>query len=89
MSSPKKPCLLQGFYTSEFDLSEFYSNKYSIGISYTDIFTKMHIWRFYMKNADLRYSHYTRNHKGFSQRHTKITFIFTYLFNKLENRFET
>lgn len=51
----------QDFYTSDFDLSDFDSNKYSIGISYTDIFTKMHIWKFYMKNADLRYSHYDRS----------------------------
>ncbi len=51
----------QDFYTSDYDLSGFNNNKYSIGISYTDIFTKLHLWKFYMKNADLRYSHYDRS----------------------------
>ena len=49
------------FYTSDYDLSELNSNQVGFGISYTDIFTKGHIWKFRIKNIDLKYSHYQRN----------------------------
>lgn len=49
------------FYTSDYDLSEFNSNQFSFGITYTDIFTERHIWKFGLKSIDLNYSHYSRN----------------------------
>lgn len=49
------------FYTSDYDLSKFDSNQFGFGISYTDIFTKGKIWKFGLKNVDLKYSNYKRN----------------------------
>ena len=49
------------FYTSDYDLSAFTSNQYSIGLSYTDIFTKFNIWKLNLKKVDLRYSYYERD----------------------------
>lgn len=49
------------FYTSDYDLSEFSSNQYGVGITYTDIFTKAHIWLFGLKSVDFRYDYYQRN----------------------------
>ena len=49
------------FYTSDYDLSKFNSNQYSLGISYTDIFTKRRIWKLGLKSVDLKYSNYERN----------------------------
>ncbi len=49
------------FYTSDYDLSEFDANQYGFGISYTDIFTKTKIWKFGLKNIDLRYHQYDRS----------------------------
>ena len=49
------------FYTSDYDLSEFNSNQYGFGISYTDIFTKRKIWKLGLKSVDLKYSNYKRN----------------------------
>jgi hypothetical protein len=49
------------FYTSDYDLSEFNSNQFGFGISYTDIFTKRRIWKFGLKSVDLNYSNYKRN----------------------------
>jgi len=49
------------FYTSDYDLSAFNSNQYGIGITYTDIFTKAHIWLFGLKSVDFRYDYYQRN----------------------------
>jgi len=51
----------QEFYTSDFDLSDFNANQYGFGIKYTDIFTKLHIWKFNLKSAELKYSHYDRS----------------------------
>lgn len=51
----------QEFYTSDYDLSSFDSNQYGFGIRYTDIFTKSHIWKLHLKQADLKYSHYDRS----------------------------
>lgn len=49
------------FYTSDYDLSTFNANQYGLGISYTDIFTNMKIWKFGLKNLDIRFNHYDRN----------------------------
>lgn len=49
------------YYTSDYDLSGFNANQYNIGISYKDIFTKMHIWKFGLKSIDLKFSHYNRS----------------------------
>ncbi|GAB4159111.1 MAG: DUF3570 domain-containing protein [Winogradskyella sp.] len=49
------------FYTSDFDLSKYSSNQFGFGISYTDIFTKAHVWKFGLKSVDLKYYKYDRN----------------------------
>ncbi|MBT3871211.1 MAG: DUF3570 domain-containing protein [Flavobacteriaceae bacterium] len=49
------------YYTSDYDLSEFDANQYGFGVSYTDIFTKAHIWKFGIKNIDLRFNQYNRS----------------------------
>ena len=49
------------FYTSDYDLSEFYANQYGFGILYTDIFTNFHIWQFGLKSAEIKYNYYQRN----------------------------
>lgn len=49
------------FYTSDYDLSEYSANQFGIGVSYTDIFTKAHIWKFGIKSIDLKFYHYDRN----------------------------
>ncbi len=49
------------FYTSDNDLSEFNSNQFGFGVSYTDIFTKRRIWKLGLKSVDLKYSNYKRN----------------------------
>lgn len=49
------------FYTSDYDLSDFNANQYGFGISYTDIFTKMNLWKFGLKSIDLRFRQYERN----------------------------
>jgi len=49
------------FYTSDYDLSEFDANQYGFGVSYTDIFTKAHVWKFGIKNIDLRFHQYDRS----------------------------
>jgi len=49
------------FYTSDYDLSEFNAHQYGLGVSYTDIFTKMHIWKFGIKSLDLEFNQYQRN----------------------------
>lgn len=49
------------FYTSDYDLSEFYANQYGFGITYTDIFTNSHIWIFGLKSIDLKLNYYERD----------------------------
>lgn len=49
------------FYTSDFDLSEYNANQYSLGASYTDIFTKLRIWKLGLKSIDLKYTQYDRD----------------------------
>lgn len=51
----------QHYYTSDYDLSKYSANQYGFGVSYTDIFTKAHIWKFGLKSVDLKYYHYDRN----------------------------
>ncbi len=53
--------ILDNFYTSDYDLSTFNSNQYGLGIRYTDIFTKSHIGKLRLKQANLKYSNYQRN----------------------------
>lgn len=49
------------YYTSDYDLSKFNATQLGFGISYTDIFTKTHIWKFGLKSIDLKYNNYKRN----------------------------
>ena len=49
------------FYTSDFDLSKFSANQYGIGISYNDIFSSAHLWKFGLKSIDFKYNNYQRN----------------------------
>lgn len=51
----------QEFYTSDYDLSDFDANQYGFGVSYTDIFTTFHIWKFGLKSIDLRFNQYERS----------------------------
>jgi hypothetical protein len=51
----------QQFYTSDYDLSNFNANQYGFGIKYTDIFTKLHVWKLHLKNINLKYNHYDRS----------------------------
>ena len=49
------------YYTSDYDLSAFSANQYGMAMRYTDIFTKAKIWKFGLKNLELRYNHYQRS----------------------------
>lgn len=49
------------YYTSDYDLSTFNANQYGFGVTYTDIFTSAKIWKFGLKNIDLRFNHYKRS----------------------------
>lgn len=49
------------FYTSDYDLSKYNSNQYGFGISYTDIFNDINIYKLGLKSIDLKYNHYTRD----------------------------
>lgn len=49
------------FYTSDYDLSKYSANQFSFGASYTDIFTKFHIWKLGLKSIDLKYTQYDRD----------------------------
>ena len=51
----------QQFYTSDYDLASFNANQYGLGLKYTDVFTKMHIWKLHLKSAELKYNHYNRS----------------------------
>src|SRR5690606_32105874 len=53
------------YYTSDYDLSKFNSGQYGLGLTYTDIFTNLHIGKFGLKSVDVKYMYYTRN-IGFS-----------------------
>ncbi|MEY8849084.1 DUF3570 domain-containing protein [Psychroserpens sp. XS_ASV72] len=49
------------FYTSDYDLSNYSANQFGLGLTYTDIFTKFHIWRFGLKSIDAKFTQYDRN----------------------------
>ncbi len=49
------------YYTSDYDLSGFRANQYGMGVSYTDIFTRLHIFQFGLKRIDLKFYNYSRN----------------------------
>ena len=49
------------FYTSDYDLSKSESHQYGLGVKYTDIFTKLKIFKLGLKSLDLRYAYYKRN----------------------------
>jgi hypothetical protein len=49
------------FYTSDFDLSNYNANQIGFGVSYVDIFSKAHIWKFGIKSIDVKYYRYDRN----------------------------
>nr|WP_124591049.1 DUF3570 domain-containing protein [Tenacibaculum discolor] len=49
------------FYTSDYDLSKYSSNQFGFGVSYTDIFSKAHIWKFGLKSIDVKFYKYDRN----------------------------
>ena len=49
------------FYTSDYDLSKYSANQFGMGLSYTDIFTKMHIWKLGLKSIDLKFYKYDRD----------------------------
>lgn len=49
------------FYTSDPDLAKFISQQYSIALNYNDIFNDIHIDKFGLKNANLKFSHYLRS----------------------------
>ena len=51
----------QEFYTSDFDLFSFDAHQYGIGIRYTDIFTKLKIFKLGLKSIDLRFQQYDRS----------------------------
>lgn len=51
----------QEFYTSDYDLSEYQANQLGFGVSYTDIFTQLHIWEFGLKSIDLKFYKYDRD----------------------------
>jgi hypothetical protein len=49
------------FYTSDYDLSEFKSDQYGIGVNYTDPFAECKIWNFGLKSIDFKYCYYERD----------------------------
>jgi len=49
------------YYTSDYDLSKYSANQFGMGVSYTDIFTKMHIWKLGLKSIDLKFYQYDRD----------------------------
>jgi len=64
------------FYTSDYDLSEYSANQFGFGVSYTDIFTKMHIWKFGLKSIDVKFYQYDRD-SSFSSSIISAGFKFT------------
>ena len=49
------------YYTSDYDLSKFHSEQYSLAFNYTDIFTRHSILSMKFKNANVKFSYYTRS----------------------------
>ncbi len=48
------------YYTSDYDLSKFTAHQYGIGLKYTDVLSKIKLWKIGLKSIELRYSHYER-----------------------------
>lgn len=63
------------YYTSDYDLSEYNANQFGMGITYTDIFTKLRIWKIGLKQIDLKYDHYKRN-SGLTASIASLSFTF-------------
>lgn len=63
------------YYTSDYDLSEYNANQFGIGITYTDIFTKLRIWKVGLKQIDLKFDHYKRN-SGLNANIASLAFTF-------------
>jgi len=53
------------YYTSDYDLSKFKSMQYGFGITYTDIFSKSHVFNFGLNTIDFKYTNYKRD-SGFN-----------------------
>ena len=51
----------EDYYTSDYDLSTYSANQIGFGVSYSDIFTKSHLWKFGLKTIDLKFYKYDRN----------------------------
>jgi hypothetical protein len=49
------------FYTSDYDLSKYNSAQLGVGLSYTDIFTKVNVKSFGLKSVDVKFYKYDRN----------------------------
>ncbi|MCF6241081.1 MAG: DUF3570 domain-containing protein [Bacteroidales bacterium] len=63
------------YYTSDYDLSEFYSNQFGFGIKYTNILMKKHLGKIAVKNIDLHYNYYQRD-SGFDAHIVSLGFKF-------------
>ena len=57
----EKALSTDNYYTSDYDLSKYSANQFGIGLTYTDIFTKAHIWKFGLKSIDVKFYKYDRN----------------------------
>ncbi len=51
----------EAFYTSDYDLSKYMANQYGLGITYTDILTRLRLWKVNLKSIDLKYNTYDRD----------------------------
>ena len=49
------------YYTSDPDLAKFNASQLSMALNYNDIFNDFKIYRFGLKNANIKYSHYFRS----------------------------
>ncbi len=59
---PKEQALsTYGFYTSDYDLSQYDAHQYGIGVQYKDIFTSARVLNFGLKTINLRFSQYDRS----------------------------
>ncbi len=49
------------FYTSDYDLSKYSANQFGFGITYTDIFTSMRVYKLGLKSIGSKYNYYERD----------------------------
>jgi len=49
------------WYSSDYDLSGFQARQYGLGLSYTDIFTRVHLGGLGLKSIDVKVNHYERD----------------------------